>query len=229
MAKKKAAKTVSWRTLTRRAEVAEKKGHKAAGKRLRAMAATARSGERKKTKKTGLSSTRRENEIRSFGLTAIIANSTAQQQAGINRNSEGITWKNLTGANPGRGEIVGGAVAKLAEDIVKLARRKGGTDAVQDKIMKLQATAKYEGQVEIDKAATQRLIEVQQTMADRIVCGFLTEVAHAQKLHNGLPPRMTWVLNSYTIVKIVDALHKGGYTESGKNVGPERGYDKESL
>lgn len=119
--------------------------------------------------------------------------------------------------NPGRGEIVGGADALLAERIVELARKKGGRDAVQSEIMAMRLVAKYEASVETDKNATKRLIEAQQILADRVVCGFIAEVDHAINFHRGLPPGMTWLLNSFTVVKIIDALNKAGYSTTGRS------------
>lgn len=119
--------------------------------------------------------------------------------------------------NLGRGEIVGGADALLAERIVELARKKGGKDAVQSEIMAMRLVAKYEASVETDKNATKRLIEAQQILADRVVCGFIAEVDHAINFHRGLPPGMTWLLNSFTVVKIIDALNKAGYSTTGRS------------
>lgn len=118
---------------------------------------------------------------------------------------------------PGRGEIVGGVFSQQADRIANLARKKGGTDAIQNELAALAASSKYEGSVETDKNATKRLIETQQILADRVVCGFIAEVDHAINFHRGLPPGMTWLLNSFTVVKIVDALNKAGYSATGRS------------
>lgn len=126
------------------------------------------------------------------------------------------TGNGQTHGAPGHGEIVGGADAKLTEEVIKLARKKGGFDAVKNALTSALATAKYEGSTETDKLATKRLIQVQQIQADRVVCGFIAEVEHSQKLHHGLPPGMTWMLNSFTVIKIIDALNAAGYYADGR-------------
>lgn len=118
---------------------------------------------------------------------------------------------------PGHGEIVGGVDSQLAEKLVALARKKGGKDAVQIEIMALRQAANYEGRVETDKAATNQLIEVQQILADRVVCGFIAEIDTAVAQHHGLPPAMTFNLSAFLVVKIIDALNKAGYRATGKS------------
>lgn len=241
MAKK--AKTVSWRTLTRRAEKAAKKGHKAAATRLRNMAAEARRGERAtdrvSTVKGKLVPTKRRNlagakraakgwATRRANLITEAAAAAGPSLLAVSRgisNGDGVRGRDIAarqaqdsaqGTAPGHGEIVGGADALLAERIVTLARKKGGTDAVQNEIKAHMAMARHQGCVETDKNATRRLIEVQQNIADRIVCGFIAEFNYAEMMRGGIPPDMIWSINSLTIVKIVDALNKAGYRATGK-------------
>lgn len=223
-------KASSWRTLARRAEKATSP---TVARRLRAEAARLRRADRatkgvkKKSAPAGRNidagmraakgwATRRADELRKAvgagGLAALAAQAPAAPQ-GINRDVSS-TWNN--GKAPGHGEIVGGADSQLAEKLVALARKKGGKDAVQIELMTLRQASKYEGCVETDKASTTRLIEVQQITADRVVCGFIAEVDHAMQFHRGLPPAMTWLLNSFTVTKIVDALNKAGYRATGK-------------
>lgn len=231
MAKK--TKTVSWRTLTRRAEKAAKKGHKAAATRLRNMAAEARAAARFKgtpiagrldaAKRAARGwATRRANLITEAAAAA--GPSLLAVSRGIS-NGDGVRGRDIAarqaqdsaqGTAPGHGEIVGGADALLAERIVTLARKKGGTDAVQNEIKAHMAMARHQGCVETDKNATRHLIEVQQTIADRIVCGFIAEVNCAEMMRGGIPQDMIWSINSITIVKIVDALNKAGYRATGK-------------
>lgn len=223
---KKAAK-VSWRTLTRRAEKAASNGHLTVARRLRGMAAEARRDTRKTGTKKGRNlgaakraaqgwATRRANEIKkSVVPVGVLGDAQAQSYV-------------QTRASPGHGEIVGGADAQTAERIVKLARRKGGTDAVQNEIIALRQIARHDGCVAADKNGLQRLIQVQETIAERIVCGFIAEFDDATKLFRGLPPDMVWSINSFTLTKIVDALNKAGYRAAGKvntrtAMGAERG------
>lgn len=238
MAKK--AKQVSWRTLTRKADKAAEKGQLRQAAALRKQAHELRRAERKKVKKAAPAArrnivvatraargwaTRRANEVKKAmkagGLAARVAEAPSQQQ-GINRAPttmwQASVMQQAEDARglPGQGELVGGEISKLADELVKLARKKGGTDAVQNKLLAIRATAHYAGCVETDTAATKRLIDVQQVMADRIVCGFLAEVDCAMQQYRGLPPAMVWNLNSYTVTKIIDALNKAGYRSTGK-------------
>lgn len=236
MAKK--AKTVSWRTLARRAKQEDKKGRKGSAGILRAQSAAARRADRvTKRKKKAIPAaavraaigwaTRRANEIEHA------AASLKSLQTGANRKPSEEAWQATTQAMavdrgaPGHGEVVGGAYAELAERIAKLARKKGGMNGVYNELAALAQTKHYEGCVETDKAATARLIEVQQIIADRVVCGFIAEVDHAMKFHSGLPPDQSWIVNSFLITKIVDALNKAGYSARGKvNTGTVMGVER---
>lgn len=247
---KKAAKTVSWRTLARRAKAAEKKGHKAVATRLHNMAAEARRSERRpyRVKKGELVPVRNlgaakraakgwaeraENEIMEAAAAAAFRAQGGPEITGAMLN-DGMRGRDIAarqaagavlgaggggsaqGGLPGHGEIVGGADAQAAERIVKLARKRGGTDAVQNEIMSLRQIARYDGASEADRNAIKRLAEVQENITERVVCGFIAEVDDAVKFHAGLPRAMTWQFNSFTITKIVDALNKAGYRANGK-------------
>lgn len=211
MAKK--AKKVSWRTIARRAE---KAADLPKARRLRAESAALRRADRaaKKTKKAAPAARR--------GLAALAAKAPATPE-GINREPTtawqatafGISDKVDRGL-PGQGDVVGGEISKLADELAKMARKKGGTDAIQNKLLAIRATAHYEGCVEADTAGTKRLVEVQQIMADRIVCGFLAEMEHTMNFHRGFPPGMVHVIDAFTITKIIDALNKAGYRSTGK-------------
>jgi len=123
---------------------------------------------------------------------------------------------NTSGESPGHGEIVGGADAKLADELVKLARSKGGTDKVQAKLRIIQAQARYEGESAQDTAHTKRLVDIQRKMADAVVCGFIAEIEMAQRLYGGLPKDLVWSMSSFTAIRIVDALNAAGYTSKGR-------------
>jgi hypothetical protein len=116
---------------------------------------------------------------------------------------------------PGHGEIVGGADAKLADELVKLARSKGGADKVQAKLRVIQNDARYQGQAEVEKISIEQLKAVQERMAERVVCGFLAEVNIAEQTYSGLPTDMVWSMNSLTVRHIVDALNRAGYRPNG--------------
>lgn len=233
MAKK--AKKVSWRTLARQAEkVAGKNLPKA--RRLRAKSAALRRAARaavlKAVKLTPAPITRRKplrhrdlgaGKRATKGWATRRANAITEAAANLGPRSladaRGVQQETAQGLNaeyrPGRGELVGGVDAQTAERIVKLARKKGGTDAVQNEVMSLRQIAHCDGSNAADRRATERLIQVQQIIADRIVCGFVAEVDARQR--NGLAPADTFTLNSFTIVKIVDALNKAGYKGTGKS------------
>lgn len=117
---------------------------------------------------------------------------------------------------PGRGEIVGGADAQLVEQIAGLIRKKGGKDQIQNLIAATRAAARYEGAVDADQRGTKRLVEAQQVLADKVVCGFIGEVEFAQRVYAGLPPDMVWSVSSYTLLRIVDALNVAGYSARGR-------------
>lgn len=138
-----------------------------------------------------------------------------------NRISSELSESIFRGA-PGRGEIVGGKVDSDLNELLQLAN-KGGFDEAKGKLMMLLATSKYEGQVDADSAALKRLQEVQNRIDERIVCGFIAEVDACQQQYRGLPPDMIWNLNSFTLIKIIDALNTAGYRGNGMRLDPDRG------
>lgn len=220
---KKAAK-ISWRTLTRRADKAR---NPRTASRLRKQAHELRRAERttKGQSRRTIKSLAREAhkaglavQISSIPKAAVRALAALAASPPECTTAEIAAWQKATQftESPGKGEVVGGADSKMAEKLVTLARKKGGKDAVQNEIMAMRQTALYEGRVEADTAATKRLIEVQERIAERIVCGFISEVDTCVAQHHGLPPAMTWNLNSFLIIKIVDALNKAGYRATGR-------------
>lgn len=233
MAKK--AKTVSWRTLTRQADK-ERSPRKASALRKLAWAARRadRAAKRKKvkvvpaarrnivgatraakgwaTRRRTIKSLARETHKAGLALQIIRAAPMGNKAQCIARDM--AADKEARGA-PGHGEVVGGVYAEIAERIAKLARKKGGMNGVYNELATLAASSKYQGASEMDKVATKHLIEVQERMAERVVCGFIAEVNQAEAEHRGLPQAMVWTLNSFLITKIVDALNKAGYSASG--------------
>lgn len=226
MAKK--AKKVSWRTIARRAE---KAADLPKARRLRAESAALRRADRaakRKTKKKAVPGARRGFAVRATKRAlAALAEQAPNQQHGINRAPSEEAWQATKTAMdgemrpdrgaPGHGEVVGGVFAEIAERIAKLARKKNGMNGVYAELSSLALTKHYEGCVETDKSATTRLVEVQQIMADRIVCGFLAEMEHTMNFHRGFPPGMVHVIDEFTITKIIDALNAAGYSARGKN------------
>jgi hypothetical protein len=131
-------------------------------------------------------------------------------------------WRVLTGHDmqgeetPGRGEIVGGAEHQFAEEIAKLARKKGGKDAIQNLITNRIATARAEVQNSESDVARKRLIELRERIDEQIVCSWLAEVDALQTMSRGIPPDTVFQIGSLTVVKIVDALNRAGYTNGGR-------------
>lgn len=222
MAKK--AKKVSWRTLARQAK---KEKRPAEALWLRRKSAALRRADRKKKVAPPARQKDRVDTVQGklVPFPAKRMPATRGAKAWATRRANQMAKATGTGAKPseeawqatnqamaedkpGHGEIVGGADAQLAERLVALARKKGGKDAVQNEITVLRVAS--------DKAATARLVESHQILADRVVCGFIAEVDHSMKFYRGLPPDQTWMLNSFLITKIVDALNKAGYRATGK-------------
>lgn len=245
---KKAKKKVSWRTLARRAEKAAGKNLPMA-RRLRAQAAELRRTERTKNRVSTVEGKIVPAKRRNLGAAKRAvkgwatrhANALKREVAAVRDpvgaelygdNAKQATAQGLNAEyRPGHGELVGGSLSQLAERLTKLARKKGGKDEIQHELAALSATSKYVGQVETDKAATKRLVDIQKLTGDRIVCGFLSEIEHCMKVNRGLPPGMTHIIGSYTITKIMDALNRAGYSASGQTPDPQivRNYDKETL
>lgn len=117
---------------------------------------------------------------------------------------------------PGKGEIVGGALARKAEEMAKLARKSGGVDTIQTMLAQLESQARYEAVREAEQRFSKERLAVREAVRDKIVCGFIAEVETVQKAKSGLPPSQTWLVNAFTIVNLIDALNAAGYTAHGK-------------
>jgi hypothetical protein len=115
---------------------------------------------------------------------------------------------------PGHGEIVGGKLAKITEDIAKLARKKGGLDEIQNQLAQMERIARFEGARDADIRHAKERVCARQEMRDRIVCAFLATVDSADKQH-AFP--QVWTISGVTVREIVDALYANGYTPQGKN------------
>lgn len=116
---------------------------------------------------------------------------------------------------PGHGEIVGGYLAALAANIAKMARKKGGVDAIQAQLKRLEMEINNSAM----SAANQRVQKTAQSANEQwrenIVTGFMARMAGLERMHrNGLPD--TVIVDGVTLARVVDALHAAGYTSTGK-------------
>lgn len=228
MAKKSSkASSPSWRTLMRRADAAANKGnlHKAVS--LRKEAATLRKGERKTStprsevmKKAW--ATRRANAKKLVVADTLTPRAEAQAVNAVRDDWNRVrSTTTATGAaeaanstQPGRGEIVGGTEYNLAEEITKLARKKGGKDQIQYMIASEISIARYQGQREAEKLHMEQTKAIHEAQTDKIVCSAIGVLERGMKLNGGLPPTVT--MSSYTICRMLDALNRAGYSAEGK-------------
>lgn len=111
-------------------------------------------------------------------------------------------------------------IADKAQKIIKLARGKDGAkaqEAVENHLSMMRLGSYNDGEHEASVLYRKRLLESQNAIDAKIVCGFLAEVDEQMRSHHGgIPPEMTFVVNSYTLVKIVDALNRAGYYANGR-------------
>lgn len=115
---------------------------------------------------------------------------------------------------PGHGEVVGGAEHQFAEEIAKLARKKGGKDAIQKKISERIAQAHAVGQSLAERTQNGAMQHMHEAHTDKVVCSAIGAFEQQMKLFNGLPPSV--VMSSYTICRMLDALGRAGYSANGK-------------
>ena len=215
-------KTSSWRTLMRRAATATKKGHASAAKRLKDQAASLRRSERAVAPATGKPS-QRSLALKAAWAKRKLAGAAAAIDAGPIRGPDMIAthdkaqgWTVELRDQPGRGEIVGGELARKADEIAKLAKKRGGTDAIQTMLTSIEAIARHEGEMKAEREAVRIRAAYHRAMDDKIVCAFIALVDDAQRSLRGLPPEMVWSLDALTLTKIVDALNEAGYTAKGR-------------
>ena len=239
----KAVRKVSWRTLMRRAKDEQEAGKPKVAAALRAEAATLR-GPRSKAKApakkpnakaTSRTKTARRSDVAKKGWATRRVNLASQydpkkplviDEEAVKAMTAEDRANDPTGHSqrfsqaatvvPGHGEMVGGPEYALAEEICKMARRKGGKDDVQNLITMKIAQARGEGENAGQTIMRKLMVEQRQKLDSQIVCGFIAEVEDAMEKRNGLEPGGIWTLNSLTIVKIIDALNAAGYTRDGK-------------
>jgi hypothetical protein len=230
MAKKSSkASSPSWRTLMRRAKDEDKAGKPKVAATLRQQAADMRKGTRGKAKATSPKKTEPRSEVMKKAWATrrakakLVADELSPRAEAQAINAVRDDWENarqgmtkaMFGDAPGRGEIVGGAEHQFAEEIAKLARKKGGKDAIQNKITQRIVMARAEGESLAEIPMRKRMVEQRQKLDQQIVCGFISEVDDNMRQHGGLPRNQIWTLNALLIVKIVDALKAAGYTGGG--------------
>jgi hypothetical protein len=110
---------------------------------------------------------------------------------------------------PGHGEIVGGAEHQFAEEIAKLARKKGGKDAIQNLITNRIAIARAEGQSLAERGRSELSQKAHEVHCDKVVRSALATWELASKLNGGLPAAL--VVSGYTIARMIDVLNRHGY------------------
>lgn len=115
---------------------------------------------------------------------------------------------------PGRGEIVGGYLARKADVIAKMARQKGGVDAIEAQLMALESTIRDGAMFDVRQRERKAAEAVRMQMRDEIVCGLIASFDMA--LDTGTMP-LVWVVNSTTLTSLVEALKVNGYAADGKS------------
>ena len=116
---------------------------------------------------------------------------------------------------PGKGEIVGGELARKAEEIAKLARKKGGIDAIQKALEALAFNRRHEATREMTERMNTVAKDSNKRWGDAIVTGFMARCLGMEAANGrGLPDYV--VVDGVTLARVVDALTDAGYTAQGK-------------
>lgn len=110
---------------------------------------------------------------------------------------------------PGHGEIVGGVLSRKADEIAKLARKKGGVDEIQRELGHLTATATYEGRVAAERMHSANIKAIHEAHTDKVVNAALATLMTDPRFRDGFPGAVT--ISGYTLARIVDALNRAGY------------------
>jgi hypothetical protein len=124
-------------------------------------------------------------------------------------NAEASRPVDISAPRPGHGEIVGGAEHQFAEEIAKLARKKGGKDAIQNLITNRIAIARAEGQSLAERGRSELSQKAHEVHCDKVVRSALATWEIASKLNGGLPAAL--VVSGYTIARMIDVLNRHGY------------------
>lgn len=231
--KKKSSKASlpSWRTLMRQAEalekqtvfrsVKERKQVKARAAALREQANLKHRSERKaeiakasKPKKAARKK-RIARAVDTLTQAMYSDNAAPASLQGLARlTNQEMPLTGLNRGNPGHGELVGGEMYNLAEELATLARKKGGKDEIQSRLMMATATAAYEGERAADKRHMQAVRAIHEANTDKVVCAALAVFECDPRFRNGFDPAV--MLSGYTLARIVDALNRAGYTAQGR-------------
>jgi hypothetical protein len=180
-------------TLIRKARLAESRGHKSAGKRLREEAAKLRRAARKKKAKPA---PKRKKVKKITKIENAIYEAFRQEVEA--KSPLDLVVERVLGpdATPEK---------QIAMRRELLEARKAGEN---------NAAAKYAALKEAHAAKYAALKEAHDIST---VCGFIAICEHYQRLNGNLPPTMA--VSGYMVSKLVDALRKAGYTRDGINGG----------
>jgi hypothetical protein len=128
--------------------------------------------------------------------------------------SGGTLGAGVSGERPGHGEIVGGRIAAIADSFAKLARKKGGIDAIQQQLSSFEANARYEGSAAAEERTRKAARESNEQWRKNIVSGFMARMHALETMYRGLPD--TVIVDGVTLARVVDALAAAGYMPTGK-------------
>ena len=224
MAKKSSkASSPSWRMLMRQAKAADEKGQTLKAASLRREASKLRPKRVAKAKPTSRKKTARRSEVMKKAWATrrakanLVADELSPRAEAQAINAARDDWENtrqgmtkaMFGDAPGRGEIVGGAEHQFAEEIAKLARKKGGKDAIQNMVTERIAVARAEGQQLAERGRLELSQKTHEAHCDKVVKSALATWDLAEKINVGLPASM--VVSGYTIARIIDVLNRHGY------------------
>jgi BMFP domain-containing protein YqiC len=222
---KKTPATASWRTLMRRADEATSTTE---AKKLREQAAKLRRDERYAAKNVKHAAEAKRAAVLESGarkLPSLDLRSREERAAEAGPRGSGIviptrdeakSWGWNVPEEPGRGEIVGGEVAKLADTLAALARKKGGTDAVQAELMRLLTLARFEGQRTAEEASTKERAAIHESQRVKVVASFMAQIDAMAQSNAGKMPKVVPV-SGFVLAHLMNTLMKAGYSIEGRH------------
>ena len=219
MAKKSSkASSPSWRTLMRRAKDEDAAGKPKVAAALREKAATLRKKTRKPTspKKTAR---RSKPAVRAKENITALHGSPRVQAVAEMREAHAAKTAAVTVERENA----------QVDEIMKLARKKGGDVLVMSKLGQIEDMARYDGKRTAEDASRRLMTEMRQKLDEMIVCGWIAEVNAVEAMTRGIPPETVFQVSSLTVVKLVDALNRAGYTGAGRVNGADRSEKREAL
>jgi hypothetical protein len=116
---------------------------------------------------------------------------------------------------PEPGVLVGGKDEQDAQRIIAMIERREGGSAVAEELNKLYRVAKYQGEKAADQRHTEQLKRIHEANAINVVCALLAEMEEAARANGGPLPTIVTVAG-YTMARVIDALHRAGYSSKGK-------------